>query len=92
MSKGSTNSRIYWICILVASLTGMVLIFVYTNEAYANDAISINFDTNYLEWNNTFPAISFCMLRPTNPDSKYKIEQFVRKYYEEKNIEEPDEY
>lgn len=83
--------RFYWICILIASFIGMILIFVYTIDAYANDAISINFDTAYLNWNNIFPAISFCMLRSADPKAEWHITHFIRSYYKEHNIEEPIE-
>lgn len=83
--------RIYWVCVLIASFIGMVVIFVYTIDAYANDAITINMDTAYSKWNNTFPAISFCMLRPFNPSAEYKIKGFIQKYYAEHNIKEPDQ-
>lgn len=69
----------------------MILIFVCTIDAYANDAISINFDTAYLNWNNIFPAISFCMLRSGNPQSEWRIKNFIRGYYAEHNIKEPTE-
>lgn len=83
--------RLYWICVLVASFTGMITIFIYTIDTYADGSISIHFDTSYLEWNNTFPAISFCMQEPTDPYSKEKIRSFLLKYYAEQNFTEPNQ-
>lgn len=78
--------RFYWICILFASLVGMIVLFVYTMNVYENSAISINIDTSYLHWNNTFPAVSFCMLKPFELYTQMKFESFVRTYYAEHNI------
>lgn len=67
----------------------MILIFVHTIDAYANDAISINFDTAHLNWINTFPAISFCMQKGGHPRAEWHIRSFIQNYYNEHNIEEP---
>lgn len=69
----------------------MIVIFVYTTNAYSNDAITINADTTYLKWNSTFPAISFCMFKPTSPHADQIVRKFVRKYYAQHNITEPHE-
>lgn len=39
---------------------------------------SINLDTNYLDWNNTFPAVSICMAKGR---STKKIENYMQEYW-----------
>lgn len=70
----------------------MITLFYYTNEAYANDAVTINVDTAYLHWNNTFPAVSLCMTENSHPFAIRKIQKFVVSYYKEHNITEPSQY
>lgn len=67
------------------------MILVYTVNDYANDAMSIHFDTSYLDWNNTFPAISFCMLQSSDPNAIGTVLTFVPKYYDDHNITKPDD-
>lgn len=76
-------------CVLIASLLGMGIMLVYSVDTFNNDAFTVNIDTNYLQWNNTFPAISFCMQKPLDVISEVKIRNFIIEYYEKHNIENP---
>lgn len=84
--------RIYWAIVIIASLAGMALILTYTMDAYDNDAITVNMDTSYLRWNNTFPAVSFCILRPFNYYAETRVRDFASQYYADNNIEDPFGY
>lgn len=82
-------SSIYWICIIIGSLIGMSLILTYTVDMYENNAITINMDTAYLKWNNTFPAVSFCMLKTMDIYGINKVKKFITKYYDDHKIDNP---
>lgn len=84
-------SRIYWICVFVISFIGMVVVFQYAFGSYARGTIAISLDRSFLHWKNTFPAISFCMLKGNHPNAAQEIENFVKPYYEEHNIAEPEQ-
>lgn len=76
-------------CVLIASLLGIGIMLVYSVDTFNNDAFTVNIDTNYLQWNNTFPGISFCMQKPLDVISEDKIRNFIIEYYEKNNIENP---
>lgn len=54
--------KLYWIAILSGCLFGLSFLLNLTWLSYQQDAININVDTSYLKWNNTFPAISVCII------------------------------
>lgn len=76
-------------CVLIASLLGMGIMLYNTVNSFNNDAFTVNIDTTYLQWNNTFPAVSFCMQRPLDVKAEDKIRNFIIKYYGKHNIENP---
>lgn len=78
-------------CIVFTSLAGMITIFLYAINSFENNEITINIDTNFLHWNNTFPAVSFCMLKPFNLRGEQKIKNFMRNYYAVHNMDDPSE-
>lgn len=41
----------------------MGILLKSTIYTFRNEVININLDRNYLEFNNTFPAVSICMIR-----------------------------
>jgi acid-sensing ion channel, other len=47
---------------------------------------SINFDTSYRDWNNTFPAISLCLTKGRSLDS---VKVYVTNYFKENNLKAP---
>lgn len=57
----------------------MGFILKSTFHTFTNEIMSINLDRNYLDFNNTFPAISVCMMKPrsTNP-----LRFYLRNYHE----------
>lgn len=46
-----------------------------TLTRFFSDSISIGIETTYLHWNNTFPAISFCL---TKNRSSTRVTEFVK--------------
>lgn len=64
-----------------------------TLKDYIGGQVLINFDTIGSKENHTFPGVSICLKK--NPDNKaeYKeVDQFIKKYYAEHDLEEPKEY
>lgn len=64
----------------------MSRIFILTYENISEDAISIQVDTSYLHWNNTFPAISLCLSKGR---STVAIKAFVKEYFDANNLTYP---
>lgn len=54
-----------------------------TLDAFALQAISINVETSYLEFNNTFPSVSFCMIKGRSTSS---IRSYLQAYWKANNI------
>lgn len=85
-------SSTFWICILTASIIAMATLFVYTLNDYRESPVVINVDTIISNKNNVFPAVSICARKWDNKRASTKrLKQFVRKYYANHNIEEPQE-
>lgn len=38
-------------------------IFMSTYKTFTNEVIAINLDPNYMQFNNTFPAVSLCLVK-----------------------------
>ncbi|XP_055295186.1 uncharacterized protein LOC129564958 [Sitodiplosis mosellana] len=82
--------RIYWMCVLAASVIAMILVFVYTLNDYLNEPVVINFDPIITKKSSVFPVVSVCIRRSdyVKPSTK-RIKQYVKRYYTEHDIEEP---
>lgn len=63
--------RIFWtaICCLSGYYTWMYLIATW--YAFQNNAVSFVMETDYLEWNTTFPAVSIC--EQESPDKLFDV-------------------
>ncbi|XP_073848123.1 pickpocket 29 isoform X2 [Musca autumnalis] len=66
--------RVFWAIIISISAWNILSIFVLTIKRYFSDSISIGIETTYLQWNNTFPAVSFCL---TKNRSSGRVNDFV---------------
>lgn len=75
-------SRLFWTCFIVISIFLMVKILSSTLNKLSTETTSINLDTNYRDWNNTFPAVSICM---TKGRSTEKIKRHMTEYWEVTN-------
>lgn len=83
--------RIFWMCTIFTSLAGMITIFLYAINSFENNEITININTHFLHWKNTFPAVSFCMLKPFNLKGEQKIKSFMRNYYADHKMDDLSE-
>ncbi|XP_075166693.1 pickpocket 29 [Haematobia irritans] len=75
----SIYHRIFWGIIIAISTWNILAIFLLTINRYFSDSISIGIDTTFLRWNNTFPAVSFCL-------TKNRSGARVAEYIEEANL------
>lgn len=81
---------IYWICILIASVAIMAMIFMDTLKDYFDGEVITKFDTIELSENHTFPGVSICIKRSANKSyNNGSAEKFIQKYYSEHNLKKP---
>lgn len=66
-------AQVFWICFIAISLFLMCWILFRCFNEYS--PTSINLDTNYLDWNNTFPSVSICL---TLGYSTNKIKEYLK--------------
>lgn len=78
--------KFFWLLIIITSAWQMSRIFLLTFRSFENDAISINVDTAYLHWNNTFPAVSICFSKGRNTNA---IRNYLMEYWEANQIKPP---
>lgn len=64
----------------------MCNILLSTLDAFATGAISISVETSYLEFNNSFPSISLCMIKGRSTSS---IRSYLKEYWKANNITVP---
>jgi hypothetical protein len=76
-------SRLFWTTFIIFSIYFMFIILSGSLKEYGSKTTSINLDTNYRNWNNTFPAISICMIKGR---STQKIQDFMTNYWQINNI------
>lgn len=70
----------------------MSFVFLHSLDDYSNDPIVIKFNPTISIKNTVFPAVSICISKiDDNGASTRRIENFVKKYYAEYNIEVPEE-
>lgn len=74
---------------MVLGVFAMTGILISTYATFTTDITSISLDKNYLDWNNSFPAISFCLIRGKNTST---LREFFNKYWSENNMRKPDKY
>lgn len=75
-------ARLFWSIFIAISISLMCSILSSTYEEYGSKSTSINLDTNYREWNNTFPAVSICM---TKGRSTNLIKEYMENYWLSRN-------
>lgn len=80
-------SKIFWVILIGISICLMYYFLLQHANDYNAQATSINLDTNYKDWNNTFPAISICM---TKGRSTNMIKDFLIKYWKSTNYTVPE--
>ena len=80
----------FWSFVLVASLIAMIVVFVYTLDDHLSDPIVIKFDPVVARKTSVFPAVSVCIEKTLGKRvDTDKVEHFIKKYYAEHNIAEP---
>lgn len=67
--------RIYWGIVILISIWGFLTISMLTFRQFYADSISIGVETTYLDWNNTFPAVSLCLIRSR---SFTEVEKYIK--------------
>ncbi|KAL5273696.1 hypothetical protein ACFFRR_000445 [Megaselia abdita] len=74
--KNANNlGRLFWLIMLIISGSGMVFILKLTFQRYYSDMITIDVDTLFLHWDNTFPAVSICLMKGR---SSPKIRDYIK--------------
>ncbi|CAO1426504.1 unnamed protein product [Diamesa serratosioi] len=79
-------SKIFWVIFIGISCWSMYYLLLQNANDYNEQAASINLNTNYKDWNNTFPAISVCV---TKGRSTNKIKEFLEEHWNSANQEIP---
>ena len=79
-------ARVFWTSCLAFSITLMCSTLSTTINDFGSKSTSINLDTNYRDWNNTFPAISICMMKGR---STTKLKEYMENYWSSNNIPIP---
>lgn len=79
-------NRFFWASFISVSIGVMFAILSRTMNDFTGKTTSINVDTSYREWNNTFPAISICM---TKGRSTNKIKDYLQNYWETSGVPGP---
>lgn len=68
----TTLGRLFWLIMLISSGAGMVFILQLTLKRFYTDVITIDVDTSFLHWDNTFPAVSICLTKGRSSSAKLK--------------------
>jgi hypothetical protein len=64
----------------------MWTIFEQTLVSYDSAAISINIDSSFLHWNNTFPAVSVCFAKGRSTTA---LKTYFGEYWRTNNVTKP---
>lgn len=75
-------AKVYWAFFIGISISLMYISLSSSINEFSERATSINLDTNYLDWNNTFPSVSICMTKGRSTD---KIKNYMTDYWEATN-------
>lgn len=73
--------RIFWATFIAISFCLMTNILSATLNDFATKLTTINVDTSYRDWNNTFPAVSICMTK----GSTKELESFMMNFWKTTN-------
>lgn len=80
-------ARVFWTSCIGISITLMCSILSTTINEFGSKSTSINLDTNYRDWNNTFPAVSVCLTKGRSTD---KIKEYMEAYWAANNMTKID--
>lgn len=70
----------------------MTVVFVYTVDDYLNDPIVLKLKPVVARKASVFPAVSVCIEKHSSGRvSNYAVDHFVRNYYAEHSIPEPEQ-
>lgn len=78
--------RFFWLVVLGTAVTMMLGMLRVTLASFREDIVDVTFDTDYLSWTNSFPAISLCMARG------YDVADLTRlsgEYLDQHHIQKP---
>lgn len=76
-NHATVPGRVFWLIMIIISGVGMVYILRLTYKKYYTDLITIDVDTLFLHWDNTFPAVSICLTKGRS--STEKLKDYVKK-------------
>ncbi|XP_065212235.1 sodium channel protein Nach isoform X2 [Planococcus citri] len=72
------TERIFWVICCILSWFATIKLVLSSIEAYQHNAVTYVVETNYLNWNTTFPAVSVCEL-----ENQESIADYSSKIYGE---------
>lgn len=64
--------KIFWTFVILVSLFGLAVTLKNTLQDFYADTILINVETNYLGWENHFPAVSVCLQKGRSTGKLYE--------------------
>lgn len=79
--------RIFWCGFICLSITLMCMVLSSSLNEFGSKATSINLDVNYRDWNNTFPAVSICLMKGRSTDG---IREYMLNYWNATNFPTPN--
>lgn len=79
--------RIFWSGFILLSITLMCTELSSSLSQFNSKATSINLDVNYRDWNNTFPAVSVCLMKGRSTEG---IRDYMLNYWNATNIATPN--
>lgn len=79
--------RTFWCGFILLSISLMVQVLSLSWNEFSSKATSINLDVNYRDWNNSFPAVSICLMKGRSTDG---IRDFLLDYWNATNFPTPN--
>ncbi|KAK9746740.1 Amiloride-sensitive sodium channel [Popillia japonica] len=70
------TEKIFWLVCCIASWYGSTLLILASWDDFQHNAISFVAETNYLDWNTTFPSVAVCEI-----DNSKKIGEVTDRLY-----------
>lgn len=86
------HHRLFWIILFVIATYGSVFLLQFVAETYLQNRIAVNLETYNLHWIHTFPAVSLCMMAPSDWFMNPIFYNFVDSYLIEHDMELPDQW
>lgn len=72
-----SSSRLFWFLFLSACFVGAGAVLRGALSIYAQDAVSYSVQTDYLEWETPFPAVTLCETYSNDTSSKKTFVKLV---------------